>query len=547
MTPDLILHNATLYSPGHTRFSKNQSVGSGHGASVTALATAGNRIMALGDDKTILAMAGPTIRILNLNQKLVLPGFIDTHFHFYEWAVNLNSIDFAQTRNFAGMETAIREKSRLLGPDHWILGQGFNESDWPENRMPDRLDLDMAAPDNPVCIWRCDLHLAVANSRALSLAGIDSTAPDPPDGVIVRDGTGIPTGVLKEMAPNLIRNVLPALTFENLLENMEKAMAKAHALGLTGIHDIRLMGGEEGAVALQAWQALHAAGKLTLRCHVALPGEMTRQAIDLGLCSGFGDDMLRIGHLKFFSDGGMGARTAWMTEPYLDAAYGMPLTPIQEIEQAVVQADRAGLSCMVHAVGDRAVHEVLSVFAGVEALNQSACRIPHRMEHAQMILPRDLETLKRLKNLAVSCQPNNMSLDISMIDQCVGKRGKYAYNFKNILETGIPTMFSSDAPVADPNPFAGIFSAVTRRRMDHTPDKGWYPDQCLTVDQAVQGYTLTPAATSGMGDVTGSLIVGKKADLIVTDRNIFSIDPKDIAATRVVLTLFNGKIVYERP
>jgi hypothetical protein len=413
--------------------------------------------------------------------------------------------------------------------------------------MPDRLDLDMAAPDNPVCIWRCDLHLAVANSRALSLAGIDSTAPDPPDGVIVRDGTGIPTGVLKEMAPNLIRNVLPALTFENLLENMEKAMAKAHALGLTGIHDIRLMGGEEGAVALQAWQSLHAAGKLTLRCHVALPGEMTRQAIDLGLCSGFGDDMLRIGHLKFFSDGGMGARTAWMTEPYLDAAYGMSLTPIQEIEQAVIQADRAGLSCMVHAVGDRAVHEVLSVFAGVEALNQSACRIPHRMEHAQMILPRDLETLKRLKNLAVSCQPNNMSLDISMIDQCVGKRGKYAYNFKNILETGIPTMFSSDAPVADPNPFAGIFSAVTRRRMDHTPDTGWYPDQCLTVDQAVQGYTLTPAATSGMGDVTGSLIVGKKADLIVTDRNIFSIDPKDIAATRVALTLFNGKIVYERP
>jgi predicted amidohydrolase YtcJ len=236
-----------------------------------------------------------------------------------------------------------------------------------------------------------------------------------------------------------------------------------------------------------------------------------------------------------------------MTEPYLDAAYGMSLTPIQEIEQAVIQADRAGLSCMVHAVGDRAVHEVLSVFAGVEALNQSACRIPHRMEHAQMILPRDLETLKRLKNLAVSCQPNNMSLDISMIDQCVGKRGKYAYNFKNILETGIPTMFSSDAPVADPNPFAGIFSAVTRRRMDHTPDTGWYPDQCLTVDQAVQGYTLTPAATSGMGDVTGSLIVGKKADLIVTDRNIFSIDPKDIAATRVALTLFNGKIVYERP
>ncbi len=217
--------------------------------------------------------------------------------------------------------------------------------------MPDRLDLDLAAPDNPVCIWRCDLHLAVANSMALSLAGIDSASPDPADGVIVRDGTGIPTGVLKEMAPNLIRNVIPALTFGQLLENMEKAMAKAHAMGLTGIHDIRLMGGEEGTVALKAWQALHCGNRLALRCHVALPGEMTRQAVDLGLCTGFGDTLLRIGHLKFFSDGGMGARTAWMTEPYLDAAYGMPLTPIREIEKAVVQADAAGLSCMVHAVG----------------------------------------------------------------------------------------------------------------------------------------------------------------------------------------------------
>ncbi|MFO7990492.1 MAG: amidohydrolase [Thermodesulfobacteriota bacterium] len=546
MTPDLILYNAALYSQGPIPFSEERPADSTRRPPLTALATAGNRITAMGDDDTILAMAGPETRVMNLDHRLVLPGFIDTHFHFYEWAVNLSSIDFAKTRDFAGMESAIREKAALLGPGHWILGQGFNESDWPENRMPDRLDLDLAAPDNPVCIWRCDLHLAVANSMALSLAGIDSTVPDPADGVIVRDGTGIPTGVLKEMAPNLIRNVVPALTFEQLLENMETAMARAHAMGLTGIHDIRLMGGEEGAVALRAWQALHAQGRLALRCHVTLPGEMTRQAIDLGLCTGFGDDLLRIGHLKFFSDGGMGARTAWMTEPYLDAADGMPLTPIKEIEQAVVHADAAGLSCMVHAVGDRAVHEVLTVFAKVEMLNRSACQIPHRIEHVQMILPEDLAALGRMKNLAVSCQPNNMSLDISMIDQCAGDRGRYAYNFKNILNTGIPTMFSSDAPVADPNPFSGIYSAVTRMRMNHTPDNGWYPDQCLTVDQAVQGYTSTPAAASGMRNLTGSLAVGKRADLIVTDRNIFTVDPKEIPATRVILTLFNGKIVYEK-
>ncbi len=545
MTPDLILHNAHLYTPESVYIAGSGFVPAAGQDTVTALAVTGRHIAAMGDDTAIMAMAGPDTRVLDLDKKLVLPGFTDTHFHFYEWAVNLNSIDFSKTRDFAGMQTAIREKAALLGPGQWILGQGFNESDWPENRMPDRLDLDKAAPDNPVCIWRCDLHLAVANSMALSLAGIDSLTRDPEEGVIVRDGSGLPTGVLKETAPNMIRAVVPELTFGQLLDNMEKAMAHAHALGLTGIHDIRLMGGKEGAVALQAWQALHAAGKLALRCHVTLPGEMTARAVDLGLCTGFGDDLLRIGHVKFFSDGGMGARTAWVTEPYLDAAYGMPLTPVADIEQAVIQADRNGLSCMVHAVGDRAVHEVISVFARVEALQQSRCRIPHRLEHAQMILPEDLKALGRLKNLAVSCQPNNMSLDISMIDQCAGERGKYAYTFKNILDTGIPTMFSSDAPVADPNPFSGIYSAVTRKRMNQTPENGWYPDQCLTVDQAVQGYTLTPARTSGTEDCLGSLAAGKLADLIVTDRNIFMINPDEIAAARVKLTLFNGKIVYE--
>jgi predicted amidohydrolase YtcJ len=546
MTPDLILYNATLYTPGSMYTPESGSVpGSGH-VPATALAVAGRHIAAMGDDTTILSMAGTDTHTRDLKKKLVLPGFTDTHFHFYEWAVNLNSIDFAKTVDFAGMETAISKKAALLGPGQWILGQGFNESDWPENRIPDRQDLDRAAPDNPVCIWRCDLHLAVANSMALSLAGIDALTPNPEEGVIVRDGSGLPTGVLKEMAPNMIRAMVPELTQSQLLENMEKAMALAHGLGLTGIHDIRLMGGKEGATALKAWQSLHADGKLALRCHVTLPGEMTRQAVDLGLCTGFGDDILRIGHLKFFSDGGMGARTAWVTEPYLDAAYGMPLTPMEEIEKAVIVADRAGLSCMVHAVGDRAVHEILSVFAGVQARNQSNCRIPHRLEHAQMILPGDLQVLGRLKNLAVSCQPNNMSLDISMIDQCAGQRGKIAYNFKHILATGVPTMFSSDAPVADPNPFCGIYSAVTRKRMNKTPEAGWYPEQCLTVDQAVQGYTLTPVLASGMGESLGSLAVGKWADLIVADRNIFAIDPEDIADVRVVLTLFNGKIVYER-
>ncbi len=531
-TPDLILFNGALYTLDSDR------------PRATAVAICGKHIQAVGDDREVLALAGSGTRKIDLEKKLVLPGFTDTHFHFYEWALNLNSIDFSSVFSFSGMEEAIRERASSLRPGCWILGQGFNESDWPENKMPHRHDLDRVAPHHPVCIWRCDLHLAVANSMALELAGIDSRTPDPADGVIERDTSGNPTGVLKELAPNLVREVLPELSESDLLANMETCMSRAHAMGLTGVHDIRLMGGKEGPTALHAWQTLHARGKLNLRCHVSLPGEMTTQAVDLGLHTGFGDELLQIGHLKFFADGGMGARTAWVTEKYLDADYGMTLTPVEAIEAAVTLADRAGLSCMVHAVGDRACHEIIAMYGRVEARGKSRCTIPHRVEHVQMILPEYLQRLSTLKNLAVSCQPSNLSLDISMIEQCAGERGRYAYTLKNILNTGVPMMLSSDAPVADPNPFAGIYAAVNRKRMDGTPHQGWYMEQALTVAEAVKGYTLTPARASGCGHLLGSISPGKLADMVVTDRNVFEIPSEEINETTVIMTLFNGQVVH---
>ncbi|MDA3918166.1 MAG: amidohydrolase [Deltaproteobacteria bacterium] len=511
----------------------------------SAVAISDNRILDIGSDQKILSCTSKNTDIIDLEQKLVLPGFIDTHFHFYEWALNYDNIDFSRTLSFKEMEEIISKKASELGRGKWVLGQGFNESDWPENRIPDRADLDRAAPENPVCIWRSDLHLSVANSMALEITGIDSSCSDPEEGKIAKDASGRPTGVLRELASNLIRNVLPELSKKTVSENMQKAIKDAHRLGLTSIHDIRLMGGLDGAAALKAWQDLRNSNKLNIRCHVALPGEMTTQAVDLGLCTGFGDDILKIGFLKFFSDGGMGARTAWVTQAYLDAEYGMSLTAVKDIENAVLKADQAGLSVMVHAVGDRANKEIIDMFKRVESRGKSQCRIPHRIEHVQMILPEDLEKLSTLKNIAVSCQPNNLSIDISMIDACAGSRGKYAYNLKNILKTGIPLMLSSDAPVADPNPFAGIYSAVTRQRMNHTPKGGWYMEQALDVANAVRGYTITPAMATGVGESLGSIIKGKLADLIVLDQDIYTVNPGKIADTKVDLTVFNGNIVHE--
>ena len=531
---DIILHNGNIQTQDDFH------------PKARAVAISGKRILSVGSDRDILGLASNHTQVIDLDNRLVLPGFIDTHFHFYEWALNYDSIDFSRVGSFKEMEEAVSKKVLAMGKGSWVLGQGFNESDWPENKIPDRYDLDRIAPDNPVCIWRCDLHLSVANSLGLRLAKIDSETPDPKDGVIAKDASGRPTGVLKELASNLIRNVLPEPSRATVLKNMQKAVGDAHKLGLTSIHDIRLMGGLDGADALKAWQQLHRENRLHIRCHVALPGEMTDQAIDLGLCTGFGDDLLKIGYLKFFSDGGMGARTGWMTKKYLDAGFGMALTSVADIERAVLKADQAGLSVMVHAVGDRANKEIIAMFQRIESKALTRCIIPHRIEHVQMVLPEDLEKLSALKNMAVSCQPNNLSLDISMIDQCAGPRGKYAYTLKSILKTGVPLMLSSDAPVADPNPLAGIYSAVTRKRMNKTPEQGWYMEQALSVEEAVKGYTITPAAASGTGDQLGSISKGKLADMIVLDQDIFKIDPDGIADTKVDITLFDGRIVHER-
>jgi predicted amidohydrolase YtcJ len=351
---------------------------------------------------------------------------------------------------------------------------------------------------------------------------------------------------LREQAFEAVKEAIPQESDNTVLHNMQRAIGDVHALGMTGIHDIRLMGGRDGQRALKAWKTLHAQELLNIRCHVSIPGEMADWAIAQALRTGEGDDRLRIGHLKFFADGGMGARTAWMKEPYLDDGYGMPLTPVPDIEAALLKANAAGLSVMVHSIGTRANQDVIDMFARVEATQAQCPAILHRIEHLQMIEPEELASLASLKTVAASCQPNNLSLDISMIDACVGEKGKHVYPLKSILNTGVPFMMSSDAPVCDPAPLAGIYSAATRKRMNRTPQGGWHPEQALSVGEAVKAYTITPALASGVGVRLGSITPRKLADIIVLNRNIFEIEADEIADVRVDMTVFDGKIIHLR-
>jgi len=538
-TPDLVLLN------GNVRTMDDDQ------PRAQAIAINGGRIMAVGYNDEIVAMGSAATRQIDLEGRLVLPGMIDAHFHYYEWAQMRRNLKLADIRTFSACMRGIQASAQQKSKGQWIIGQGFNESDWPENRIPTRSDLDQVAPEHPVIIWRCDLHLAVANSPALALAEVNKNTPDPPEGLIERDAGGEPTGVLRELAIDLVKQAIPPLTDDNIVNAMKDGIPELHSLGLTGLHDVRLMGGAEGATALRGWQRLNEAAALGLRAWVTIPGERIDEAIALGLRTGFGNDRLRLGHLKYFADGGMGARTAWMIDPYLDGGLGIPLTPIEELEPAVAKADDAGMAVMIHAIGDRTNRELARMFEKLAQHRKSPfgngicwkTDLPHRIEHLQMSRRADLQKLARLK-IAGCVQPHNMILDINMIDRCVGEKGRHAYAFRDMLDSGIQLMFSSDCPVADPSPLAGIHAAVTRRRRDGSPKTGWYSDQRVSVDEAVRAYTRTPAVASNAGHRLGSISPGKHADIVVLDEDIYLVEPDKIMDTRVVLTIFDGEIVF---
>ena len=523
----------------------------------TAVAIRDGRVWAVGDDEEIRTLARPDAQMIDLEGRLVLPGLTDAHFHYYDWALGRRRLTLAEATSLAGVRERLAQRVRETPPGHWVLGQGWNETRWPEPRTPTRADLDDVTLDHPVVLWRNDLHLAVVNSRALREAGITGDTPDPPQGLIDRDESGQPTGVLRELAINLVSAVIPPLTEEETVEAMRDGFAVLHRLGLTGVHDYRIMGGADGPPAFRAYQRLQAAGErsaersrrsLALRMWMHIPGERLDEAIALGLRTGMGGDYLRVGHVKFFADGGQGARTAWMLEPYQDTGdCGMPLTPMKEIAQAVRKADRAGLAVAIHAIGDRANRELITTFEQVlnsERESTTAPPVaPHRIEHVQMIRPDDVIRLGQL-GVVASVQPIHAPDDMPMIEKSVGPRGRFAYPFRDMLEAGVTLAFGSDCPVANPNPMFGIHAAVTRQQRDDEPQGGWYPRQRLTVAEAVWGYTMGTALVAGREAELGSITPGKLADLIVLDRDIFAVEPMDIAQAQVVMTIFDGQVVH---
>lgn len=515
---------------------------------VPALAIRAGKVLALGDDGDIRQYLKPHGEAIDLEKRVVIPGLIDAHVHLSMYAEYLHNVDLMDTESVEQAVERIAGRASNTPPGEWIRGHGWSQERWPDRAFPTAEQIDARVPDHPVYMTHQSAHSAWVNTRALKLAGITATTPDSPGGSIGRDSSGEPAGVLFETAMKLVSDVIPPPTPEQMADRVRTAIDRAHRGGLTGIHDF------DGALAFQAYQVLQERGDLTLRIVKNIPVDLLDEAINLGLRWGFGNDYLRIGGVKTFADGALGPRTAWMVDPYERETEnrGICVTDPEEMMENVRKASTAGLPSTIHAIGDKAVHEVLNVYESVrkeEATRQiEPSQRRHRIEHVQLIHPQDAHRLGELDVIA-SMQPNHATSDMLMADAHWGDRADFSYNIRLQLDAGARIALGSDAPIEPIEPLPNIHAAVTRRRPDGSPGaEGWRAGPngrcCLSITEAIQGFTLGPAYAAGMEDRLGQLTPGYLADLVVLDQDITQCVPMEIHAATVLGTMVGGSWEY---
>jgi predicted amidohydrolase YtcJ len=522
-----ILYNARIYTLDASR------------PIASAIAIEHGRIAAIGETDKILSEVDRAEK-QDLGGKIVLPGLTDAHLHLKLYALSLQKFD-CETDTLEECLNRVAERAGVVQPGEWILGHGWNQNIW--SRWPSAADLDKIVPDNPVYLTAKSLHAGWANSLALKLAGITSTSPDPENGQFQRDENGQLTGILLESAMKLVEEVIPEPPVETIAGAIEDVQPNFWRMGLTGVHDF------DRRACFMAVQQLHAQGLLKLRVTKSIPLEELDHAVELGLRTGFGDDWLRIGSVKGFMDGALGPRTAAMFQPYLNEPEnrGILNMDAEELFEAGRQALEVGLSMAVHALGDRANHEVLDAYEQLRRFERGQSLLPlrHRIEHLQLIHPDDASRLADLGVIA-SMQPTHATSDMEMSDQYWGERAAFSCAWNTQLQHGAQLAFGSDAPVESPNPFLGIHAAVTRQRADGSPGpEGWYPEQRVSMQQAIKGFTLGPAYATGMENRLGKLAPGYLADLIVLEQDPFVIPTSELLEMESSATMIDGEWVWQ--
>lgn len=477
--------------------------------------------------------------VLDAGARLVVPGFTDSHAHLLGTGLAMRSVDLKGAPSVAEAVRRVGERVASSPPSAWIRGAGWDQHDWPGARFPQRRDLDAVAPDHPVVLTHTSGHCMWVNSATLRAAGITATTVSPGGGAIDLDADGEPTGILRDNASRLVSDVAPKLTRTERLAATEQAIAHAHRLGVTGVHAMDVGRGE-----LQALHALNDSGNLRLRVRPFLSAGALDEWFDRNLATGDGDDMLRIGGVKFFADGALGSMTAWMIEPFEGTGdTGLALQPAEALECDVRRCLEHRLAPAIHAIGDRANREVLDIIARARDL---APHLPRRIEHAQLLAPGDVARFAYY-GVTASVQPIHATQDMAKVGRAWGARGAYAYAFASLRSIGINLAFGSDTPVETMDPIAGIHAAVTRRNAAGEPPGGWYPDQRLTVEDAIAAYTSGAASAVREHGVCSRIAPGYHADLVLLSENILECaDPMRILDARVDATVVGGEVVYRR-
>ena len=508
-----------------------------------AVAVLGDRIVAVGSNADVEAWRGPATKVIDAGGKLLLPGFNDSHVHFVSGGLQLEQVQLNDVTSKEEFVSRIGERAKQTPKDEWMLGGDWDETKWTPPQLPTKELIDPVTGDTPVFLSRYDGHMALANSAALRLAGVTAQTAEPAGGMIVRDANGNPTGALKDAAMELVTKVIPPLSHEQRLKAVKRALAHAAALGVTSVQHMN-----PDYEDIAAYSELLDRGELTARIYAAPLITQVDDQVKIGIRRAFGSPYLRIGALKAYADGSLGSRTAYFFDGFVDQPDNRGLLsnemhPVSLMRDRMMKADAAGLQLCTHAIGDQAISIILDLYSElIKAHGEDDRRL--RIEHAQHMAAKDFDRFAQLHVIA-SMQPYHAIDDGRWAQARIGHdRASRTYAFRTFLDHGVRLAFGTDWDVAPLNPMLTLYAAVTRETLDGKNPQGWFPEQKLTVAEAVEAYTMGSAYAEFQDKDKGSITPGKLADMVLLSEDIFSVPPDDISKVKVLRTLVGGWQVF---
>jgi len=529
---DLIIRNARVWTVDNSR------------PEAEAVAVLGDRIVAVGSNQVVDGWRGTNTRTMDAGGKRLVPGFDDAHVHFMQGGSQLDSVQLNDATSVQEFVRRIGERAAKTEKGEWVLNGDWDETKWSPAQLPTKALIDPVTRQTPVAVSRYDGHMILANSLALKLAGITAQTSDPPGGIIVRDAQGNPTGALKDAAADLVYNVILPPTHRQRRHAIERALAHAASLGVTSVQDMAVDYGD-----IAVYSELLEEGKLTARIYVAPLISHVDDQSKIGIRHAFGGPFLRIGALKAFADGSLGSATAYFFEPFTDkpgyrGLLADEMHPVSLMRDRMIKAEAAGLQLCTHAIGDAAISTILDIYAEIETAQGSADR-RWRIEHAQHMAAKDFDRFAQLHVIA-SVQPYHAIDDGRWAEARIGhERASRTYAFRTFLDHGVRLALGTDWDVAPLDPMQTLYAATTRATLDGKNPGGWFPEQKLSVEEAIEAYTLGSAYAEFQENEKGSITPGKLADMVLLSDDVLRIDPVKIRDVRVLKTWVGGKLVYD--